>query len=530
MLHLFRGIKRFKALTALGAGLALLLTLPLTACSSTKSTKTDNGNNGNAIGKEPSRVSVHDPSLVRSGDWYYLFGSHRAYAQSKDLINWTPFTNNLSRDYRKIFAKIWEDWPKQSSNPDVKGNMWAPDVYYNATMKKWCMYLSLNGAEHRSVIVLLTADKVKGDWTYVGPVVYSGFTRANYMKTDIPQVLGQDPKLDRYQSYTDTGINAIDPCVKDDGQGGLWMSFGSWFGGIWMLKLDPTTGLRDYTTTYQTQPNLSDAYYGYKLAGGFGNSGEGSALLHNQNHWYLFLSYGKLVQTGGYQIRMFRSDKITGPYVDQEGNPAIAASGEADNWTDRVGIRLMGSYQWSGDDKSDIEVSQGGNTALQDKDGTNYIVYHTRFSDRKEEHQIRVRQLLPTADQWLVVAPYEYLGVKAKKSYPIQEEVGSYELIEQDPTYFFKGPRKVTDHSSTNYRGVSKAVRIELNKDGTIGGGRKGTWKSEPEGRVTIELKDGTYPSTYQGVFAKLPRDKDHKLVMTFSALGDNVCIWGSKT
>ncbi|WP_033511288.1 family 43 glycosylhydrolase, partial [Bifidobacterium asteroides] len=177
--------RAMKALTALTAGLAVLLTGALGACSNQQ----PSASGTNAATQEPKRVSVHDPSVVRSGKNYYVFGSHRAYARSTDLVNWTPFTNNLSRDYKKIFAQIWKDWPKQSSNPDVTGNMWAPDVYYNATMKKWCMYLSLNGAEHRSVIVLLTADRVDGDWTYVGPVVYSGFTRANYMSTDVPKVL-----------------------------------------------------------------------------------------------------------------------------------------------------------------------------------------------------------------------------------------------------------------------------------------------------------------------------------------------------
>ena len=36
------------------------------------------------------RVSVHDPSIVwePSSNYYYIFGSHRAAARSKDLMNW----------------------------------------------------------------------------------------------------------------------------------------------------------------------------------------------------------------------------------------------------------------------------------------------------------------------------------------------------------------------------------------------------------------------------------------------------------
>ena len=98
-------------------------------------------------------------------------------------------------------------------------------------------------------------------------MVYSGFERVNVKKTDVPQVLGEDADITRYTSQTDTGINAIDPCVKTDDNGDMWMTFGSWFGGMWMFKLDPTTGLRDYNSTYPTEANKSDAYYGVKLGG-----------------------------------------------------------------------------------------------------------------------------------------------------------------------------------------------------------------------------------------------------------------------
>ena len=44
--------------------------------------------------------------------------------------------------------------------------MWAPDMIYNKAMGKWCMYLSVDGDNWYSSIVLLTADTIEGDWTY----------------------------------------------------------------------------------------------------------------------------------------------------------------------------------------------------------------------------------------------------------------------------------------------------------------------------------------------------------------------------
>ena len=62
--------------------------------------------------------------------------------------------------------------------------------------------------------------------------------------------------------------HAIDPCVTYDSDGNLWMSYGSWSGGIWIFKLDPKTGLRDTATKYDYKENETDPYMGYKLAGG----------------------------------------------------------------------------------------------------------------------------------------------------------------------------------------------------------------------------------------------------------------------
>ena len=340
----------------------------------------------------PGRVAIHDPAIVEDHGTYYIFGTHRRCARSTDMVYWERFENNLSRDPESVLGDIWEAWPKQPENPDVRGNTWAPDVIWNPVMGKWCMYLSVNGHEFRSVIVLLTADRLDGDWTYVGPVVYSGFDASNVENTDVPRVLGDDAARDlpdRYLSLKDTRINAIDaaPILCEHGE--MWMSFGSWFGGIWMFKLDPATGLRDYDATYPYVKDASDPYYGVKVAGGYWNSGEGSYFVRKNGWWYLFLSYGWLGTTGGYQIRIFRSKHLLGPYVDQNGNPAISAGEIPDNLTKDTGVRLTSSVLWSGGPATldTVEVSQGHNSVLHRRsDGRLFLTYHTRFIEREGEY------------------------------------------------------------------------------------------------------------------------------------------------
>ena len=110
--------------------------------------------------------------------------------------------------------------------------------------------------------------------------------------------------------------------------------------------------------------------------------------------------------------------------------------------------------------------------------------------------------------------------------YDAADLAGDYELVTHEKSTYFKGPKKVTDKDSTDYRGVNKPVNITLNEDGTVSGDQTGTWEaSEGSNQMTITLGD----VTYTGDFAKLPRDLDGKEVMTFSALGDNLCIWGSQ-
>ena len=127
--------------------------------------------------------------------------------------------------------------------------------------------------------------------------------------------------------------NCIDPCVFYDEQGKLWMSYGSWSGGILMLELDEETGLRDYDVTYATaRARITvDPYFGTKIAGGYYASGEASYIEYIGGYYYLFMTYGGLAaggvagdyNNGGYQMRVFRSQNPDGPYVDSKGSNAV---------------------------------------------------------------------------------------------------------------------------------------------------------------------------------------------------------------
>jgi len=517
----------------------------------------DNSDVSTVSNADYKRVSVHDPSVVKDGDTYYIFGSHLAWAKSTDLKSWSLFTNNVKTKYATIFEEgvAWAKLTDSTYNPS--GNMWAPDVIYNKDLKKWCMYMSINGDDWHSSIGMATSDTVDGDYTYAGTVTWSGIDSEERAKmTDIYDVLGEDADITRYKTdpigSTSAKVNAIDPNVFYDEDGQLWMIYGSWSAGIYILKLDNSTGLRDYNTTYKTESNTSDAYLGDKIAGGNYVSGEGAYVLYMNGYYYLFLSYGGLSAAEGYQMRIFRSEKPNGPYVDQNGASAKYTTWQ-DNKTSNIGYKLFGSYTMKG--IATVQVAQGHNSAFIDDDGKAYVVYHTRFATTGEGHEVRVHQLFTTETGWLVAAPYEYSGETVPKTgYDTSEIVGEYEFVKHlNTTYYHKSgttavgivgaekdsktvtaAKEIQVGDDTYKIGIKitynkkGGTRITLNEDGTVTGSLTGTWKvTEGTDNVTLNL-DG---NEYSGLFVQQANEiTTRDQTMTFTATGNNVTVWGIKT
>ncbi len=517
--------------------------------------------------KDYKRVSVHDPSIVKDPEtgMYYVFGSHLAWAKSEDLVTWTAFKNNINTDFNKLFGDIWKNYCTTSENSNLGGNMWAPDVVYNEVMGKWCMYMSINGSNWQSVIVLLTADNIEGPYTYVDEVVFSGFydgTTLNKKRvemTDVYKVLGEGANLSRYNTTNQSQINCIDPCVTIDDNGDHWMTYGSWSAGIYQLKLDKTTGLRDYNYTYTTELNKSDAYLGYKIAGGFYNSGEGPYIFKADDYYYLFISLGNLETSGGYNMRVYRSESINGPYVDQNGVSSIfkgwvANIGYQDmkvtsKYNSPIGIKIFGSYNMYG--ISSIQAAQGHNSAFVDDDGKIYLLYHTRFAGTSEGHQLRVHQMFVNEDGWLVAAPYEYGNeTLSTEGYSEDDICGTYDFVVHNPNvvYHYNGGKSVGVVGGTaeaSFLMVSKTftvggvennmkLRVDFSKssgksitlapNGKVTGDYTGTWESKDGVNVVLTVDN----VVYKGVFLKQQNELNSRdVTMTFTVLGDNVTAWG---
>ena len=522
--------------------------------------------------KSHSRVSVHDPSIVDTGTGsYYIFGSHNAIARTTDLMNWSGVNNSglfgVVNSSGKVVTASFEDafvtnqtkkvtvlkngvetevtfgnfdakaW-MTAHGTTVAGMMWAPDVIWNKDMKKWCQYLSLNGDYWSSVIVLLTADNIEGPYVYQGPVTYSGFYNGtdasiNWKKTDLELVIGTQSSLparyNRDRRWGDYWPNNIDPCVLYDEEGQLWMSYGSWSGGIWLIKLNNKNGLRDYTTTYSYKADgndraTSDPYYGIRIAGGYYSSGEGSYIQHIGKHYYLFMTNGGLSAKEGYVMRSFRSEKIEGPYVDAKGQTAIYNRYEMNYGTNDASMRgnlLMSAFNGLAF-QTVAEVAQGHNSAFVDSKGRSFLIYHTRFNTGNEGFQNRVHQMFLNQHGWLCVAPFEFDGetltddsIAAGCKYSKDEIPGDYQFV----LHKYKLNNEQFE--------CADVVNVTLNENGTISGDRTGAW-SLIEGTGYANVKIGGV--TYFGVICQQTVDGRNYRAIAFTGLATTgVTAWGWK-
>lgn len=561
------------------------------------------------------RIAVHDPSIVMdvtesTNPKYYIYGSHLGRAKTYASDNYQIWNNtfNTGEENTGTSNSLFADVNGKSINfkdaysthvikkvknskgeevafgnfdangwqfkgNTVKGMQWAPDVIYNKTMKKWCMYMSLNGDHWCSSIVCFTSDDLEGPWAYQGPVVFSGFQGTfahnayaaadDWKHTDLAVATGETSLPARYQTGDSWGSywpNCIDPCVFYDDDDNLWMSYGSWSGGIFIIRLDKTNGLRDYTYTFPYQISgktvtpggadancTSDPYFGKKIAGGYYVSGEASYIQKVDKYYYLFMSYGGLTAAGGYQIRVFRSEKPDGPYKDCLTSKGIDAvydkyilnfGGDAKR---DEGVKLFGNYQW--ETMPNAELAQGHNSAIVDHKGRALIVYHTRFLNRGEEHEVRVHQLFVNQDGWLVAAPYEFSGetytdndIATQQLYDATKVAGDYQII----AHPYRQNTAAMDYE--------KPVTIHLNADGSISGKYTGKWELvSGTSYINLTLKGVATANAevkFKGVLTEQTIDYTNIKALCFTALSSSdglptsggaslqtrgLSIWGSK-
>ena len=257
-------------------------------------------------------------------------------------------------------------------NTDNGYSVWASNVIYNETMKKYVMYFCTTSSYVKSTLCFATADNIEGPYTYVDTILYSGYGKSNISETNLYDVLGKNADISRYLEYggynNKEWPNCIDPAIFTDADGRMWMNYGSWSGGIFLLEIDPTTGY----PIYPVDDKDADPYYGYRLIGGGHHSAEGPYIQYDaeNGYYYLFASINNCCdgERSRYKVVVGRSQDLLGPYLDKSGKDMINNAWE---------LVLEGDGQkFFGPGHNSIIV--------QDDAGTDWMIYHSYVKENGE--------------------------------------------------------------------------------------------------------------------------------------------------
>jgi arabinan endo-1,5-alpha-L-arabinosidase len=258
-------------------------------------------------------LGVHDPStIIKCKDKYYVFstsltGGIVASKASSDKIFWTSGPDVFAA------APAWVT----NSVPGLNRVFGAPDI------------ISLNGQYYLYYVVTIIGTQASAIGLASNPTLDP--SDPAYQWTDRGPVL---------QSSAVYPYNALDPSLTRDAAGNLWMSFGSYWGGIYLVQLDPATGLR-----------ISANSPIYHLASN--SSIEASCLFRRGGYYYLFVNWGSCCVgvPSTYNIRVGQSTAITGPYLDRAGVDMASGGGT---------LFLEGTGKFTGPGQIAI-LSEGGN-------------------------------------------------------------------------------------------------------------------------------------------------------------------------
>ncbi|WP_346839560.1 LamG-like jellyroll fold domain-containing protein [Microbulbifer sp. SAOS-129_SWC] len=455
-------------------------------------------------------MAVHDPSVIRTDDGtYYVFGSHLSAAKSTDLMTWQRVAEGVD-DNNPLFNTYASEI---SAGIDWVGGYegsWAPDVIRLKDGRYYFYYDHCTNPatgecdQPRSYLGVAVSDNIEGPYNDLGIFLRSGMTDEEIAQGYGPAgVTHYDPTVQP---------NAIDPNVFHDKDGNLWMTYGSYSGGIFVLQMDEDTGM--------PKPGQG---YGTHVAGGQHSAIEGSYMLYSpdSDYYYLFMSFGGFVSTDGYNMRVARSHNPDGPFLDAEGNDMAAAKGSWESIAP-YGVKLMGGFNFASDAGDPVPsrgyLSPGHNSAYYNADtGEYYVIFHTRFPNRGEEHAVRVHEMFINADGWPVVSPQRYAPIAGDKHVEPEDLVGDYKFI---------------PHGKDINRTAKKTRYIRLNSDGTVSGEVSGTYTlfdDDPQ-RIDLALAIDGKEKTYRGVTQWQWNNGARALVPVFTALdGEGESIWGSR-
>jgi len=386
---------------------------------------------------------VHDPVILEDNGTYYMYstgiiGWGVELRTSTDLVNWT---------YVSEFATSHDNELKvpdvMNATNNAMTNVWAPEVIKVGS--EYWMYYSCSGSGGRnSCMALAKATSPTGPFTYEGIVLQTTNSTESYM-------------------------NGIDASIEYDQDGNMWMSYGSFFGGIRVVQLNSSTGFLmtsgDEGTLIASRPSSID-----------NGAVEAPVIRYHDGYYYLFVSYDNLFGPergggGSYHVRVGRSTSITGPYVDQDGE-AMLVAGETTGYKLTANYKFDGATGWWAVGHCDI---------LETSDGKWIYASHARVNGDQNAPYSYIHQMTWNKEGWPTLSPEPYVG-ETIGTMTEADAAGKYERLA------FHDNKETLANTLT-----SVEMKLNLDKTATIEGiSETGTWSFSGDNTVTVTVGDVT--------------------------------------
>lgn len=320
------------------------------------------------MNREFTNPNAHDPVMAKGEDGrYYCFmtGMNVGVMSSDDLETWRNEPSAL---------KQTPQWARDTV-PGYNGHTWAPDVSYHNGI--WHLYYSCSTfGKNGSAIghaVSKTLDPTSPDFGW----------------EDKGMVIASHRRVDNW--------NAIDPNLIVDKKGQPWLTYGSFWDGIQLVKLDkkdfqtpltkPVTIARRMEralTLSETNDEKNWTREGNNIIEAGANAIEAPFIFKHGDYYYLFVSFDYCCRGANstYKTVYGRSKKVEGPYLDKDGKEMAFGGGTLLYGPDETnfGIGHNSAYEW---------------------DGECYFISHAYLKDQNGAAKLFIRPLNFDKDGWI---------------------------------------------------------------------------------------------------------------------------------
>ena len=301
------------------------------------------------------QVSIHDPVMAKEGNTYYLFstGPGITFYSSKDMKHW------------ELEGRVFPGNPSWALDiaPTFNGHIWAPDILRHNG--KYYLYYSVSAFGKNTSAMGVTVNKT------LNP------DSPDYKWEDQGIVLQSVPNRDLW--------NAIDPNVIIDDNGAPWMSFGSFWGGMKLVKLN-----KNLTSIAEPQEWYTIAKRERSILVDDTDPGpaqiEAPFIFKKDDYYYLFVSWGLCCrrENSTYKMVVGRSENVNGPYLDKERKDLAKGGGT---------ILLTGNDKWYG----------VGHNSAYTFDGKDYLVFHAYEASDNGLQKLKILDIKWDKEKWPVL-------------------------------------------------------------------------------------------------------------------------------